>query len=277
MNIPELEKLLNTFYQISGIEVALFDSKYHSIISIKNSTDNFCKVIHRLPKCMDICTESDLQHLKQLSISPKPITYTCPFGFYTAFVPIMENNEPVAYLTLAPAICQDLPNCSDDELIQKTKLHEQSINEKVLRKSLTAIPRYSKEKLEAFTEILIVLAQVIESRQLISTQEQSISFLIKNYVDQHLQSKITLADLSWHLHCSTVTLTEHFKKDYGISIMQYVLNQRMLLAEKLLSEGVHTINTVSLLCGFPDVEYFSRTFKKYHNVSPSKWNCGSKK
>lgn len=272
MNIPELEKLLNSFYQISGIEVALFDSKYHSVISIKNSTDNFCKVIHRLPRCMDICIESDLQHLKQLSSNPKPITYTCPFGFFTSFVPIMKDNEPVAYLTLAPAICEDFPSNPYNELIQKAIPPTKIMNEKVLKESLSSIPRYTKAKLDAFTEILIAIAQVIETRQLVSTQEQSISFLTKNYIDQHIRSKITLADLSWHLHCSTVTLTEHFRKDYGISIMQYVLNQRMLLAEKLLSEGVHTINSVALLCGFPDVEYFSRTFKKFHGVTPSKWN-----
>ena len=46
--------------------------------------------------------------------------------------------------------------------------------------------------------------------------------------------RITLTDMSWNLHCSTVTLTEHFKKEFGITIMQYVAQKRMEMAEEML-------------------------------------------
>jgi AraC-like DNA-binding protein len=68
-----------------------------------------------------------------------------------------------------------------------------------------------------------------------------------------------------------VTLTEHFKKAFGITIMQYVQQRRMALAEQMLLGSNASINEIAVACGFADVEYFSRTFKNIHGISPNRW------
>ena len=93
----------------------------------------------------------------------------------------------------------------------------------------------------------------------------------------NLTRKLTLADIAWNLHCSTVTLTEHFKAEFGITIMDYVTKKRMELAEKILLATDEPLREVSSRVGFSDVEYFSRTFKRYHGTSPAAWRKTNKK
>jgi AraC-like DNA-binding protein len=45
----------------------------------------------------------------------------------------------------------------------------------------------------------------------------------------------------------------------------------MQLAEKLLLTTNKPLREIAALCGFSDVEYFSRTFKKHHSISPAAW------
>ena len=95
--------------------------------------------------------------------------------------------------------------------------------------------------------------------------------LIKSYIKNNLSKKITLSDLSWKLHYSTVTLTEHFKKEYDITIMEYVMKKRMEKASRLLINSELSIREISEECGFCDNEYFSRCFKNYYGTSPVAW------
>ena len=88
---------------------------------------------------------------------------------------------------------------------------------------------------------------------------------------KNLSSKITLNDIARALHCSTVTLTEHFKAEFGITIMEYVTKKRMELAERLLLTTDEPLREVAGLSGFSDVEYFSRTFKRFYGTSPAAW------
>ena len=50
--------------------------------------------------------------------------------------------------------------------------------------------------------------------------------------------------------------------------MEYVMKKRMAQAEKLLRETDQSVKEIALFCGFSDVEYFSRCFKKEHGCPP---------
>ena len=62
-----------------------------------------------------------------------------------------------------------------------------------------------------------------------------------------------------------------FKKEYDITIMEYVMKKRMEKAARLLLNSELSIREVAEECGFCDNEYFSRCFKNYHGTSPVSW------
>jgi AraC-like DNA-binding protein len=60
-----------------------------------------------------------------------------------------------------------------------------------------------------------------------------------------------------------------FKSIYKISPHQYILNLKLMNAEKMLKSELYSISEVSAKCGFSDYKYFSRIFKKNYGVTPS--------
>jgi len=269
LNIPELERLLYDFYQISGMEVAILDTKHHTILSHRSPGNNFCGTIHKHPKCLEVCIQSDRLRLNHVEENKRLLTYICPFGIFEAIAPIMKDGNVIAYIFFAMAI--EEKEGGDDFPARRVLELAPTADAEYLRQCIIEIPHYSRKTLEAYSDLLLIMAEYIEKYDLMSNNEQTLAQVVRRYIDKNLSSKITLADLSWNLHCSTVTLTEHFKREFGITIMQYVTQKRMQMAEQMLLGSHASINEIASTCGFADVEYFSRTFKGIHGISPNRW------
>lgn len=70
-------------------------------------------------------------------------------------------------------------------------------------------------------------------------------------------------------------LRKLFKKEVGISPLEYMTNLRMKNAETLLTAmwtNEYTISEIARMCGFDDALYFSRVFKKYYGCAPSNFS-----
>lgn len=275
MNLSRLEKLLHDFYQISGLEIAIIDTKYRQILSHRHLGMHFCNTIHTSAECVELCRSSDLAQMRRAGMTKEAFTYTCPFGIFAAIAPIMREGEVIGFLTFAMALEEGKEK--SEFPIQKAISVAPALDFKYLQSCVDELPRYSKDRLQSYADLLPLMAEHIEKHDLLSDSEQTVGQLVCRYVEKNLAHKITLADLSWQLHCSTVTLTEHFKREYGITIMQYVLQKRMEKARRMLCEEEATVTQTADRCGFSDVEYFSRTFKQYYGVSPSNYQKQYKK
>lgn len=69
-------------------------------------------------------------------------------------------------------------------------------------------------------------------------------------------------------------LRKLFKKEVGVSPLEYMTALRMKSAETLLTAmwtNEYSITEVAQMCGFADALYFSRVFKKYFGCAPSNY------
>lgn len=268
MSTLKIEDILQSFYEISGMDVAIVNSK-NKIIARRYSGALYCSTIHKSQKCMDICIESDRCGLEKARKINGLYVYKCPFGIYEALMPIHKNDEIVAYVFVGMGIEDD--EASAEDLMRLALDMSPNLNKKQLEKSIADMPRFSKKKLEAFAALLPLISEYIESNNLLADTDMTIGQLIKTYIKNNLSKKITLTDLAWQLHCSTVTLTEHFKNEYGITIMEYVTKKRMDKAGRLLVNSELSVGEIAEECGFTDNEYFSRCFKSAYGMPPSVW------
>ncbi len=124
-------------------------------------------------------------------------------------------------------------------------------------------------ELELLEPILKCLLQCI----LNNCKMEQISDIVKNikqYVIDHLNEQITLEQISKSLFFSTVYCSSVFKKEMGISIIDYCLNEKIKLAKKLIIENVE-LKSISEQLGFSTYNYFSRTFKKREGITPMQY------
>lgn len=110
-----------------------------------------------------------------------------------------------------------------------------------------------------------VMTNLITDYTIITDERQS-TFIqklygIKDYLDSHFTGQITLDALSEKFFISKFYLSREFKKEFGVTVVQYVLNKRIEKAKYYLANSSRTIEEISALCGFNDQSYFSRQFK----------------
>ncbi len=274
MDISKLYKILEDFYLISGMETSILDADFHSIAVCRPSNETFCSAFHRAQGALDICKDSDIERLTQVKNSATPTLYTCPCGITEAIVPIIRGDIIAAYIISSMGI-SDYEGCDGDVLEKTLKLAPRSSAE-LLKPKIEELCHLSPEKIEAYYSMLKMIAEHISNDDTLSSSTESIGKLVKYYVKNNITRKLTLDDIAWNLHCSTVTLTQHFKAEFGITIMEYVTKKRMELSERILIATDEPLREVASMVGFSDVEYFSRTFKKHHGISPAAWRKQNK-
>ena len=92
--------------------------------------------------------------------------------------------------------------------------------------------------------------------------------LAKQYLLSHLAEDIRLEEVAEEVHLAPNYLCAVFKKSTGRTVMQYLAEQRIDLAKRLILTHTDELYKISELCGFSDYIHFSHTFKKISGVSP---------
>ncbi|MCF0132414.1 MAG: helix-turn-helix transcriptional regulator, partial [Blautia sp.] len=63
-------------------------------------------------------------------------------------------------------------------------------------------------------------------------------------------------------------LNRVFKKNKGLAISHYLINERMTLAGKLLKNPKYSVNDVAEMVGYNNYPYFASSFKRFHGCPP---------
>ena len=260
-------ELLQTFQDAFGMSAGLYDKRLRWMIGLGASQKTICDVIHSTPEGCARCFRSDLEAAAVAEKTKQPYIYTCPFGLLSAVAPILRQGEIIGYIFVGRAISD-----TREQRRHVTRAAAPYVggehSEAAVRVLVDELEQLDATRLEALGRILAVFAEHIAANGLFPTSEKSVASVIEGYIRHHYHERITLSALSLYLHCSTVTLTESFKREYGVSIMQYVNDVRMRAAEELLIQTELSVGTVAEQCGFAGIAYFSKSFKKNHGVSP---------
>ena len=94
---------------------------------------------------------------------------------------------------------------------------------------------------------------------------------VLEYISFHYADNITTAELAKKWYLSEYYFCRFFKNATGQSPVNYINRTRIEKAAVLLKKTNENITNIAIKVGFDDVNYFSRTFKKFMNVSPSKY------
>ncbi|WP_261302062.1 response regulator transcription factor [Paenibacillus andongensis] len=93
---------------------------------------------------------------------------------------------------------------------------------------------------------------------------------LKQYIAVHLdQSELSREELAEHVYLHPDYLSRFFKKETGVSISDYLLQERVNLAKELLCKSDMPIGSIALAVGYSNFSHFSKMFKKVTNLNPN--------
>jgi AraC-like DNA-binding protein len=120
--------------------------------------------------------------------------------------------------------------------------------------------------------IRIIQTQTIKSvDEGITVHANNPIFEVTEYIKLNLRENINLKNLSDKACMSSASFYRFFKRELGMSPIEYILSEKIKHAKKLLRNPGIQINEVCYLSGFEDANYFIRLFKKHEGITPKQY------
>ncbi len=147
--------------------------------------------------------------------------------------------------------------------------------DRLLSVSTENIP--AKDVIADFTlkELLIRLMQT-QARKLIldsynkHTSTHRFAFVVE-FIKNHIHEEITIDMLSNICYMSKPNFFKCFKREFGISPVDFVIKERMKMAKKLLKDVNVTIGEAAYAVGINNLSYFFKLFKRYEGTTPNEF------
>ena len=128
-----------------------------------------------------------------------------------------------------------------------------------------------REMLEMNLRQLFLMIQRtrLEKPPLVTTAVQQEMDFARQYFHEHYNEPINIEEYAQSRHTSISLFMRNFKKVYGVSPKQYILNIRMNNAQNLLESTDYTVAEIAAIVGYDNALYFSRIYHKQKGQAPS--------
>lgn len=215
----------------------------------------FLRVIHSKPFCEKkkseqkafkrcfACRNLAIAKAKKLKIA---FGGKCINGVYEYLRPVVIDGEVVAVIFIG--------NIYTDDIISDAETFEKNFDERKC------------DTLSLIVENHIKLLNS-EYRSAANEYNPLITNVI-NYIDEVIFNDISVRDIATVFSYSEKYMGRLFKNETGVTIKEYINKNRVKKASALIKETLMSMSEISSRCGFNNVTYFNRIFKKYYNVSP---------
>ena len=99
---------------------------------------------------------------------------------------------------------------------------------------------------------------------------------VKRYIDLHFKEALTLELLAEEAHMNKYYLSHTFKREYGVSPINYMITRRIEESKYLLAETDLSMSQIAQLLGFSSLSYFSQVFRRTQSISPMEYRHNSR-
>jgi two-component system response regulator YesN len=123
--------------------------------------------------------------------------------------------------------------------------------------------------------ILTLLTKVITSIRKINQREKATIKKAKDFIHKNYSDRVTLDMVSKSIGFSKAYFSKMFTEETGDNFTTYLTNVRIEKAKELLVKTDMKIYEICDKIGYPNIEHFSRTFKKLLGVSPIQYKNNS--
>ncbi len=116
-----------------------------------------------------------------------------------------------------------------------------------------------------------IICQIVRNDKNIFIDENDLISKVLIYIKTNYHTVVKNSDISKALGYNELYLNRIFKKHVGTTIHQYLLNERIGMAKKLLKETNISVESVARNCGFDNMSTFYVVFKKMTGFSPKQY------
>lgn len=274
--MQKLQFLIDMLTKERKIHISILDLS--GILNTQSTKIAFRNVIHSKTFC-DIAKSTEKGHRSCLHCknlantkavsSKKPFYGQCLYGIYEAAMPVIIGDTVSAIVYVGNAIVDiDHTKKRIEKTCRYTHVDKQKLYEQI----------EECEHVDHINELVGISEIVCDYiKMLYQTESKETSQLhwlvsaLKQHADQTYCFNPTLKELSVLYHKNEKYMGRLFIKEMHMSFHKYCLLLKLQKAEALLSGTNDKIIDIALECGFDNISYFNRAFKKQYGMSPSEY------
>lgn len=263
ISMNELMRVLKDFHVLTGFLIVVFDAERQTVASYPNRMCDFCTEVRKSPALAKKCCASDGRGFDNCDKSGKPCIYKCHMSVIEAISPIKFNDTAVGYLMFGQILGKDR-----DEVSEKAKeansVYGISITDSMIGSMIAA----DDETIASAVNMMTMCAEYLYTNEIIKKDVSLLAERLKAYVSDNLSGDLSTEKVCEKFYISRTKLYRLSNDAFGMGFSDYVREQRLKAAKKLLRTGESPVWAVAEAVGIKDSNYFVRLFKSQEGVTP---------
>ena len=261
MKKEEIISVLSELHKVTGFRMSLHDEHFNEICAYPKEKLPLCAYIQKNPREEARCIECDRRAFEKAINSGGPVIYRCPSGLSEAVSPLYNFGVLTGFLMMGQIFCKE----DFDTSIYSTLIDEDAI------KICESTPCVSREMLNSYVRIMTICAQYLTLSNAIQIERRGVAQKAKLFIELNLAKKLTIEGICENVECSKSTLTTAFKKEFSMTVNEFISSARIKRARELLSTGKYSVGEVADATGFYDQSYFAKVFTTSVGITPKEY------
>lgn len=156
-----------------------------------------------------------------------------------------------------------------------TVMHEKSVAAHMLFTRPESLQQFRDAALSVNNTVTWIFSAVTSLSEALRERydTQNYTEQTKAYIRAHLRESFTRQDIADHVHLSQNHLARIFRKETGMSIAEFTLQQRMGQAVELLAHTELSVGEIAERVGYENYSYFLTLFRRVTGTTPSKYRA----
>ena len=269
-DISKIKHTLRDFYNATGINTCLINADSEVISSILDTENSYCYYLKQLPSARRQCSLSDQVLIEKCKISKKPEMHVCHAGLIDIVLPIIYNDEILAFLVMGQ-MKQDV-----DFSVLKDRITKLGLDSETMERIYNNLVVFNRDKIESIANIAVMLTKYLLLEDFLKPYfNENIDKVLK-YINENYNNDLSIQSISQNTNLSKSTLYKLFHSHLGCTVNEYLNKLRVKKSVDMLSETDLSIEEISCRVGFASNAYYTRTFKKVMGTTPLKYRKTTK-
>lgn len=269
--IDELSRGRN--FHISILDLSGIMDTPDAKLELKNivHTKRYCAIAKSTPKGGASCLRCKMYANTKAIQGKHPFGGYCIYGLYETATPVLIDGTVCAIVYVGNAVIDKEKSIE----IAKRACRHSCVNLESLMNELE-----NCEYLDTPDE-LFRLGELVSDYLLYLDKNSPkpkhkmhwLVYLMKRHADEMYQTSMSLSEFAKTYQKNEKYIGRLFKHEVGMSYAEYAQEQRLAHAEKMISRSSERIIDIALECGFNNISYFNRSFRRKYGVSPTSYRA----
>lgn len=255
IEIEDLYDIMKSFYEITGIKTAVYNTELEEILTYPPENSDLCKEIRKKHECG--CEKSNRELFEKCKQCDNVVIKKCHAGLTEAAAPIKDNGIIVGYMMYGQITNEPNSLKKDNPPLYAT------YDERLV----SNIKYYSDSQIKAVSKLFDALTSYIMLKHYVYTTEKSVICLVMEYINQNLNTDLSVSALCKRFGISRSELYKLSKPYMPDGIAEFVKSCRLHRAAELLKKTEKPVWEIAEAVGFSDKDYFLRVFKHHFGIS----------